>query len=215
MKGVYLWPLLGLIVITPFTPWLDLEISNSFYTPSKGFESTPLFSFLYQYGFIPADATAVAALIAVPFTFLIPCLKRWRAPALVLVLTLAIGAGLIIHGIFKDHWGRPRPKQTIQFGGSQPFRPYYQPNFMQKESAKSFPCGHCSTGFYFFALAFIGRREKNEALFWIGLILAFGLGILLSLARIAQGGHYFSDTLVSALIMWVTAAWSSSFIYQR
>jgi membrane-associated PAP2 superfamily phosphatase len=60
-------------------------------------------------------------------------------------------------------------------------------------------------GFYFFTLALIARRLDYRKTFWFALILAFGLGISLSLARIAQGGHFFSDTLVSALVMWLSA----------
>ena len=38
-----------------------------------------------------------------------------------------------------------------------------------------------------------------------GLIISFGLGILLSMARIVQGGHFISDVLFAALLMWETA----------
>lgn len=60
-------------------------------------------------------------------------------------------------------------------------------------------------GFYFFALALLGICYRRRDLYWLGLGLAWGLGGLLSLARIAQGGHFFSDTMASALIMWLTA----------
>jgi membrane-associated PAP2 superfamily phosphatase len=212
--NVYLWPLLGLALITPLTPFLDLSISNYFYTPAAGFASTPFYNFLYHYGFLPADLTAVAALLLFILSFF--KWRRWRAPALAMALTLLVGSGIIVHVVLKDHWGRPRPKQIVEFGGQQSYRPYYMPDlFAQKESSKSFPCGHCSTGFYFFCLVFIGRQEKNPYLVWCGMLLALTLGILLSLARIAQGGHFFSDVLVSALIMWITAAFCTSLAYRK
>ena len=73
---------------------------------------------------------------------------------------MVVGAGFIVHTALKDHWGRPRPKQIIAFGGEQTFRPFYSPNFFhQPEPSKSFPCGHCTMGFYFFAVAFALRRS--------------------------------------------------------
>ena len=204
-QRMWLWPLIALLAITPWTPAIDLDLSRAFYVDGH-FESNAFFDFIYQYGFWPANVTAVFALGILIASLFVKSFAQWRAPALVLVLTLAIGAGLITHEILKDHWGRPRPKQVTEFGGDQAFRPYYKPNiFHQPEPSKSFPCGHCTTGFYFFALAFIGRRRNSKALYYTGMGLAFGLGIALSITRIAQGGHFFSDTVVGALVMWWTA----------
>lgn len=201
----WMLPVLAMLILTPLTPFLDLEISRYFYHTS-GFQSNAFWTFLFNYGPYPAHFTAIAALFIFTASFFFKTWRRWRAPALVLMLTMAIGAGLIVHAALKDHWGRPRPKQTIEFGGTQHFRAYYEPNFShQPEPSKSFSCGHCSMGFYFFALALVGRRMGSPALFYIGIGFAVVLGILLSLTRIAQGGHFFSDTLISALIMWLTA----------
>jgi lipid A 4'-phosphatase len=123
---------------------------------------------------------------------------------------------LIIHGVLKDHWGRPRPRQVIEFGGLQSFRSYYEPNIgHQPEPSKSFACGHASLGYYFFALALLGIIYRLRWLFWLGMGLAWGLGILLSLARIAQGGHFLSDTLASALIMWLVAWGLAYFLFAK
>ena len=124
-----------------------------------------------------------------------------------LLLSLALGAGLIAHTLLKDRWGRPRPRQVAEFGGHQQFRPYYLPNFFhQPEPSKSFPCGHCTMGFYFFAVALVCQRQgwRWGAIF--SYFLAFFLGILLGVTRMAQGGHFFSDILVSALLMWWVAS---------
>lgn len=202
----WLWPLLLLAILTPLTPFLDLTISNFFYQPSHSFQSNDFYDFLYHYGLFPAQLLFGISALALFLGCFFKKWKKWHTPALVLTLTLLIGGGLIVHAMFKDHWGRPRPKQVIEFGGQQPFRPYYEPNFFhQPEPSKSFSCGHCTMGFYFFALALVARRHNYRKMFWLALALAFGLGISLSLARIAQGGHFFSDTLVSAIVMWLTA----------
>jgi lipid A 4'-phosphatase len=202
----WLWPLIALALLTPFTPYLDLTISNYFFQPTHHFESTPFYNFLYNYGTLPAQLLFAVSAFMLFLASFFKKWKQWQTPALVLVLSLLIGAGLIVHELLKDHWGRPRPKQTIEFGGQQPFRPYYDPNFFhQPEPSKSFTCGHCTMGFYFFALALVARRLHYRKTFWCAMMMAFGLGIALSIARIAQGGHFFSDTLISALVMWITA----------
>lgn len=209
----WLWPLIALLLITPFTPAIDLSLSRWFYH-NHHFQVNAFYTFFYKYGYYPADVTAVVALGVLVASFFKKNLMKWRPAALVLVITLAIGAGLFTHVILKDNWGRPRPKQVVEFGGKQEFRPYYKPNFFhQPEPSHSFPSGHCSTGFFFFALAFVGRREGSRALYWTGLLLAFGLGILLSLTRIAQGGHFFSDTLLAGYVMWLTALLCDRWVY--
>jgi lipid A 4'-phosphatase len=205
-QKAWLWPLLCLAIITPFTPFFDLTISHFFYQPSLGFQSNSFYDFLFNYGTLPGKLLFGVSAIALFLSCFFKKWKQWHAPTLVLALTLLIGGGLIVHQILKDHWGRPRPKQVVEFGGMQPFRPYYKPNFFdQPEPSKGFSCGHCTMGFYFFAPALVARRLGYKKIFWLSLTIAFGLGIALSLARIAQGGHFFSDTLVSALIMWLTA----------
>lgn len=202
----WLLPLLCLLLITPWISQWDLQISNYFYMPGKGFSQLPHFHWIFTYGPWPGLTLSIGSFALFLLSYGMTSLKRWRNPALLLTLTMAIGSGLIVHVLLKDHWGRPRPKQIEQFGGKQQFRPYYRPNFFeQKEPAKSFPCGHCSTGFYFFALALIAKRSGNKRLFYSTLLLALLLGAGLSLARIAQGGHFLSDVLISGLIMWLTA----------
>ncbi len=202
----WLIPILVIILLAPLTPWLDLSISKDFYKPETGFERSSFILFMYNWAAWPGILVAVISFIVFCFSFYYPQWKRLRNEALIISLTMLIGAGLIVHVILKDHWGRPRPAQVTEFGGSQTFRPFYEPNFFhQTQPAKSFPCGHCSTGFFFFVLALVGFRLRNYTLMISGLILAVGMGLLLSYTRIAMGGHFFSDTMISALIMWLTA----------
>lgn len=213
-QKAWLWPVLLLVIIAPFTPHLDLAISNFFYMPNHRFSSNVFFSFLYQYGLIPAQIVFCVAALMLFLSSFFKKWKKWHSPALVLVLSLLIGGGLIVHELFKEHWGRPRPKQVIEFGGTQPFRPFYQPNFFnQPEPSKGFSCGHCTMGFYFFSAALVAWRLKYTKSFWVMLIFAFALGIALSFARIAQGGHFFSDTLVSAIVMWLSAYFCALWIF--
>lgn len=205
MKAAILIPILLLIFFAPWSDQIDLWISGQFFHAEQ-FQSSPLLDGIYHYGLLPGWLLAGAAAVGLIFSFIFSSLHKWRCVCLYLVLTLAIGSGLIAHLILKDHWGRPRPKQSVEFGGGQPFRPFYSPNLLhQAEPSKSFPCGHCTMGFYFFALMLLGIRYKHKQIFWLGLGLSLSLGVLLGYARIAQGGHFFSDVLVSAFVMWWTA----------
>ncbi|MBS4168683.1 phosphatase PAP2 family protein [Parachlamydia sp. AcF125] len=200
----WLWPLLIWLCLTPFTAHLDLAISRYFYSVKAGhFSSNLVYQWAYCYGTWPGLFLAMVALIVWALSFFTPAWKKWRSSALLLVLTCAIGSGLIVHAILKDNWGRPRPRQTTEFGGQLHFRPYYLPHFAkQAEEAKSFPSGHSSMGFYFVALIVLGSALNKKVLVYTGIVCTLILGTLLSLTRIAQGGHFFSDVLFSGLIMW-------------
>lgn len=198
-------PLLILAAFTPFSTTIDLSISHFFFSQEGSFQNNTFLDFIYRYGIIPGWIAIIVSVVILLGSWVNPSWKQWREGAYFMILSLVIGSGLITHVILKDHWGRPRPKQIAEFGGKQEFRPYYKPNFFhQQEPSKSFPCGHCSMGFYFFALAFLGKTQNSKYLYYSGMTLAWFLGILLSYARIAQGGHFFSDTVASGLIMWFT-----------
>ena len=60
-------------------------------------------------------------------------------------------------------------------------------------------------GFYFFSLALVFKRWGRRGLFYAAMAFSFALGIALGITRMAQGGHFLSDVLATALIMWLTA----------
>jgi lipid A 4'-phosphatase len=197
-------PLLLFIIVAPFTPKWDMDLAHYAYRDGS-FSDHPFFKFFYDWGEIPALAISALALLVVAISFFTAKLKPWRTDALYLFLVFAVGGGLITNLMFKEHWGRPRPKQVIEFGGAQQFHPFYKPNFSAPEPSKSFPCGHCTTGFYFFALVFLGRRLHKKYMTATGWILGLGMGLALSVSRIFQGGHFLSDIFAGALVMWYSA----------
>lgn len=192
--------MIPLIIFTLFSAPVDLWITRYFFVDNH-FSHNPLFTFLYKYGEWPSQITALLALLYLLF-------HPRNKTALYLFLNLAIGAFLINEQIFKHHWGRPRPKQVIEFGGKQPFRPCYAPNFAQPEPSRSFPCGHCTAGYYFFCLMFLYKKDRY-------LLLSLTFGSLLGLARIAQGGHFFSDVIYGMLVMYLTAKTLHYWIYRE
>lgn len=199
-------PLICFLVLTPWLSRLDLEVSRLFFQ-GRAFLSNSFLDAIFHYAIFPAWGVVLPACLLLIISFFQPAWQKWQRAAAACILTLAIGSGLIIHAVFKENWGRPRPKQIVEFGGTESFSPFYQPRFSSSLPAKSFPAGHPSMGFYFFILIWLGRFYGSPKLVWMGWGISLCLGILLGVGRIAQGGHFLSDVLVSALIMW----WSSLF----
>ena len=122
--------------------------------------------------------------------------RKFRTHGLFILLCVAIGPGLIVNGILKDHWGRARPRQIIEFGGKHQ---YTQPLLPAGAHGKSFPCGHCSVGYLYGAGWWLWRRRYPK-IAALSLVTGLALGTLLGFGRLAAGGHFLSDNLWSGLI---------------
>jgi lipid A 4'-phosphatase len=207
--SLVLLSLLGVVTYGYFSTDIDLAVANYFYDHESGtFPSNIFFDLVTTWGVLPAQIVGVVAAMVLCLSYVSRTWASCRKAALLCVLPMALGAGLIVHPLLKDHWGRPRPRQVDVLGGTESYRPFYNPNFTWQSHHKSFPCGHCTMGFYFLAFIPLGYRLKRPNIGYVGWILAALLGISLSLARIAQGGHFFSDTLFTALIM-TLVTWAS------
>jgi lipid A 4'-phosphatase len=109
---------------------------------------------------------------------------------------------LIVNLLLKDHWGRPRPSTLVEFGGSN----HYVPPFIisdQCERNCSFSSGHGALGFWLVALALLAPARWTKPAIMIALLLGSVVGYI----RIAQGGHFLSDVVVSALVTIVSSVW--------
>lgn len=214
-KSYWYW-LLPIIAFGVFTLWSkpwDLAVASYFHShPEWG--NSGWASFAFDYGIYPAWFVVIVAATVLILSYSNDRMIPYRRDAIFLLLTLAIGAGLLTHAMLKDHWGRPRPRQTIEFGGNQPFRAYYEPYFSNPEPSKSFPCGHCSMGFFFFSVAILGATYRDRGLYLTGMVLAWGLGIFLGIARMAQEGHFLSDVAASALLLWLTSLGLGYLLYK-
>jgi len=157
---------------------------------------------LYKLDRFPAFTLALFGLAAWVASYLRPDLLKWRKQGIFLVLLLALGPGLLVNAAFKDHWGRPRPREVVEFGGQKQFLQPWQRG--EDGVGRSFPSGHASAAFYMTAPYFIYRRtNKRLARLWLlgGLIF----GVLMSIARITQGAHYLSDNLWAWGMVYLTA----------
>ncbi|MBN9059812.1 phosphatase PAP2 family protein [Kaistia sp. MMO-174] len=109
-----------------------------------------------------------------------------------LLASLALGPGLIVNGILKSLWGRPRPIQVDLFGGAAPFETAWTISGACQSNC-SFVSGEAASAFWLLGLVLLAPPRYRPA-------LAAGIGLLafaLSLNRLAFGGHFLSDILIS------------------
>lgn len=179
---------------------LDIKVSSLFFDNNTlwTYSHLPLFSFMYKYGPILPLSIGGAALLILIFSFIIKKFSPARNKALFLVLVLLIAPGFIAQTL-KVTWGRPRPHQLINYGWKYEYRTPFEPNFKlgwEQKKGNSFPSGHAAIAFYTMALYYVFRKR------WI-LVTAVAYGVLMSVARMAQGDHFLSDVVTSFFIVYI------------
>ncbi len=200
-------PLLVLAVLTAFGRFtgFDLGAAKASYLAggnSWSFGEIGFWQFLYHYGTLPAMVVIVLAAVGYALSWSMDRFRKWRRVFLFVVLSFAISSGVITNLILKEYWGRPRPRQLLVMGGHQQFEPVltYDPS----SKGKSFPCGHATAGFFFVGGFFLLRRRRRD-LAWGALISGLIFGTLIGLARMVQGGHFFTDVVWAGGVCWFSA----------
>lgn len=194
--------LLGTILFR-WTDW-DLRIQRLFYEPGNGWTwaDHPLAVFLYDYGTIPALSAGILGGLIWAAAWFKPAFKPFSRAGLFAGLLLAVGPWLLVNEVFKEHFGRPRPREIRQFGGDQEFHRLWQPGIPHEGA--SFPSGHASMGFYWLGLfVFYHRGRPTRAKIFLAAGLAHGC--LMGFGRMVQGAHFASDVLWSAGFDYLTA----------
>ncbi|SDD74492.1 phosphatase PAP2 family protein [Rhodospira trueperi] len=199
--------LLALVLVFVVFPQVDLGVSALFYDPAtqRFVSEGPLLN-LIRKGVPPVLYAVVLFLVLIWLgDRLGPGLRagwpRGRHIAF-LVLSLALGPGLIVNGVLKEFWGRARPNDIAAFGGAG----HYTPPFMIADQCAtncSFVSGHAAIGFWVVAFALlVPSRWRRTA---IAAALAFG--VIVGGARIVVGAHFLSDTLFAAIIVVTLTVW--------
>ncbi len=183
----------------------DIAFQQLFHRSGSGWflKEHPFIRFIYHYGNLPALLLAVAGLALFGLSFQAGKWVKWRKAGAFLALAMLLGPGLVINTALKDHWGRPRPRNVTEFGGDYAYEQVLLTD--TSSPGKSFPCGHCSMGFYLSLPWFLLRRKKPGQAVLV-LLAGIGAGLLIGLARIAQGGHWLSDVLVAGLLVYLVGA---------
>jgi lipid A 4'-phosphatase len=184
-------------------PEIDLLAARAFYSPGSGFVGLRL-------GWIEAVRQAFVVLY---FGTIALCLAAlgpiWRGRPhwlglgnrhwLFLAACLAAGPGLVANLVFKDQWGRARPKQIVEFGGSKTFTP---PLLITDECRRncSFVSGEASSTYVVFYAAAALVPQRSVALAIAGTVGGLATGAV----RMSQGAHFLSDVIFAGVFMALT-----------
>lgn len=195
-----------------------MKIAGTFYGidgfASKTHPHYSLFDNLAKYGNLPGQLLAVGALLLWLYTFYKPSWQSMRKAALVVALVGFLGACVGIHLVLKEVYGRPRPREVVEFGGPARFTPIYAPTWhVPNDNYKSFPSGHVAMGMLFVTLGLVGWKERSYSAAIFGLIFGLGFSVLLGYSRMAVGAHFLSDVLSSFVLMWTLSVVLVMFFY--
>jgi lipid A 4'-phosphatase len=207
----------GLVVLAAalftFFPGIDRWAAGLFYRQGFPLADNSVLHVLFRLVYIVSDGLAVG----LPLLLIVVLLRRrplfgldCRALAF-LIVALAIGPGLIVNTMLKDHWGRARPSQIVEFDGTKQFTPALEPADECNRNC-SFPSGHAAIGFYLLSFALLIPAARPRRWIFAGAILA---GALIGLMRMAQGGHFLSDVVFSGLIVMAVSWLAHDLIVRR
>lgn len=196
LRLVLLHLLLFALAALVFTTWpeIDLQVARHFYRVGWWIGSEQ-----------PGIDGFRQLLSVIVFTLPIAVLALWllgrwlgrpgggRA-VLVLVLSLALGPGLLINAGLKENWGRARPSQIVEFGGDRVFTPALLPANECRRNC-SFASGEVAMAFGLLTLAWLAHRRR-----WLAMLPGLALGVGMGVARMSAGAHFLSDAVFAGLI---------------
>jgi len=113
--------------------------------------------------------------------------------AAVLLAGLVLGSGLLVNGLFKSLWGRARPIQIEAFGGEADYTAAWRISDNCLDNC-SFVSGEASSAAWMVAVIVLMVPAAHRR--W-ALPLVIVYAVALSLNRLAFGGHFLSDILLS------------------
>lgn len=127
-----------------------------------------------------------------------PVPQRFRPSGrslLFVAVAMALGPGLLVNGYLKEQSHRPRPVQTVEFGGTSTFRPWYRFDGDCEHNC-SFISGETASAAWLVAPAsLLPPPLQAPAMAAAGLVT-----VLTGLTRMAFGGHYLSDIIFASLL---------------
>ena len=193
---------LGLSAYFLLFPGVDLAVSATFHQAGEGFALArePILK-----GLRKSSTWVLAGLLISAVTILI--LRRWSSrrgaigrigPGLgrncaFLLVGLAVGPGLVVNTVLKNGWGRARPVQTDLFGGEAAFSGVWRISDACRDNC-SFVSGEASSATWMVcAVLLMTPARWRVATVSVACVYA----VALSLNRVAFGGHYLSDVLLS------------------
>jgi lipid A 4'-phosphatase len=104
-------------------------------------------------------------------------------------------------------WGRARPGDILELDGKEDFTPWFQISDACANNC-SFVSGDASVGFAVIVLYFL---SKKMVFFWLSLFCGFGIGLI----RIMEGGHFVSDIVIAALVLYLVYYFQIKYYFNK
>lgn len=189
-------------------PVVDVMFSERYYSAANGFMGQHTAWVLWVNRYVPGMGYSLLGLGAL-FLLLLPLLKRFvqrqvawtflQRTVVTVILASTLASGLIVHAGLKGLVGRPRPVDTVLFGGTQPFVAVFERGSNAADN-RSFPSGHATTGFLLMAFGVLCQPRWRMRWLLIGAVA----GSVVGLARIMQGMHYLGDVVFAFHVVWLS-----------
>ncbi|GAB4355254.1 MAG: phosphatase PAP2 family protein [Oricola sp.] len=195
------------------TPDLDLAVARRFFDAAACAASRhETWCSGFPYGAVPALVfirellhpvpAMIGIVIAVMLAVELWMGKRWNEAGVrlkaVLVSSLVLGPGLVVNGVLKTYWGRPRPWMTEDFGGWLSFVEAGTRTDLCAANC-SFVSGEAAVAGWLMCLALLLAVRRNV---WAALVVG-AVSVVMAGLRVVFGAHYFSDAV---LAYWMTVA---------
>jgi lipid A 4'-phosphatase len=203
-------------------PGLDLWVSGLFFASKTGFDGfasgtwNELRLAIWRVSEIVLALSILAYLAQriAPF----PLLRATRHLSGFAAALYLLGPGLLVDVLLKPLWGRARPAQVTDFGGSLAFTP---PHVLSLQCTRncSFVAGEMAGAVALAVVLFLvvdrmkGRITLSQQRIAQALILLVPLFV--GVQRIAAGRHFLSDVLLSTIFVLLCAVLLKVLILQR
>lgn len=181
-------------------PGIDIAVSSWFAGPQGGFplQADPALNLVRA-----LNDTLILALLAAAAISLAAAAadrpSRWLMrpyKALFLFAVYAVGPGLVVNLVLKELFGRARPREIVEFGGTLAYSGPWQVAGSCVGNC-SFTSGEAASAAAMLAVALIVPRAWR-----LIVLVAIALpAAAISLNRVAFGGHFLSDVVLSWLIV--------------
>jgi len=197
--------LVAALLLVMETTAVDSVISSWFYDPVAGVfplhYNIALEVFGHQW---PRQLVIVLACCMIGIyllSFVLPHLEPRRRLLLFLSLALTFAPFAVV--LLKAASVRHCPWSLLEYGGFAQHLSLFDAAPLGLLPGHCFPGGHASAGFCLFAFYFAGLALGNPSLARAGLWGGFAAGMAFGMVRVAQGAHFISHNLWSALVCWL------------
>jgi len=187
-------------------PQLDVQTSAVFGSQATGFplRGNPFWEGVRQFFIYATNGPILVLLICWLVLRIRPSLIKggvgFRRVAGFSALAYLLIPGVVVNGLIKPLWGRARPYNTVEFGGSLNFTSPFEVagqcshacSFVSGEASALFTCA--TLAFLFIVPLFAKKVQLPVA------ALIFGLAVAGSALRIVVGAHFLSDVVIASLL---------------